>query len=300
MYLGEKISRRLRWRLFQGLSLLHSQQSVPAALWQKAPLLWVLPSCRTLRGRSAGAAPCPALALSISSPCHVPSVFSPALRFLCLMSHLYILQVVCLAFISPISAFLEGCRGGWWRLCFRVADCLLLSGSRHQTAWPNSPWCFWHFINPLAAGGTSRASVLPGIPNSPCPGISGISFLPARASQLLHPRGESLWGRQGPHSLGHSLATAPAKTQRDGATAREGLQSASIQKGRSLNEGLRMQEKTGKTAGCIGRGKFNAQGRCYILFFKGRFFQRIFIGNFSVAIDISLRDTSSLVKTSTS
>lgn len=28
------------------------------------------------------------------------------------MSHLYILQGVCLAFISPISAFLEGWRGG--------------------------------------------------------------------------------------------------------------------------------------------------------------------------------------------
>lgn len=74
-------------------------------------MLWVLPSCHTLWGRSAGATSCPALALSVSSPCHVPSVFSPALRFLCLMSHLYILQVVCLAFISPISAFLEGWRG---------------------------------------------------------------------------------------------------------------------------------------------------------------------------------------------
>lgn len=120
MYLGEKISRRLRWRLLQGLSLLHSQQSVAAAFWKKAPLLWVLPSCHTLRGRSAGAASCPALALSISSPCHVPSVFSPALRFLCLMSHLYILQVVCLAFISPISAFLEGWRGGAGGGCVSV------------------------------------------------------------------------------------------------------------------------------------------------------------------------------------
>lgn len=83
-------------------------------------MLWVLPSCHTLRGCSAGATPCPALALSVSSPCHVPSVFSPALRFLCLMSHLYILQVVCLAFISPISAFLEGCRGGAGGGCVSV------------------------------------------------------------------------------------------------------------------------------------------------------------------------------------
>lgn len=91
----------------------------------------------SLQGCSAGAVSCPALALSISSPCHVPSVFSPALRFLCLMSHLYILQVVCLAFISPISAFLEGWRGGWWRLCFRIADCLLLSGA--DTKLPKLP-----------------------------------------------------------------------------------------------------------------------------------------------------------------
>lgn len=109
-----------------------------------------------------------------------------------------------------------------------------------------------------------------------------------------------MWGREGPHNLGHPLATAPAKMKRDGATTREGLQSASIQKGRSLNEGLRMQEETGKTAGGIGKDKFKAQGCHYILFFKGGFFQRIFTGNFSVAIDISLRDTSSLVKTSTS
>lgn len=109
-----------------------------------------------------------------------------------------------------------------------------------------------------------------------------------------------MWDREGPHSMGHPLATAPAKIQKDRATAREGLQSASTQKGRSFNEGLRMQEETGKTAGGIGKGKFKAQGCSYILFFKGGFFQRIFIGNFSVAIDISLRDTSSLVKTSTS
>lgn len=38
MYLGEKISRRLGWRLLQGLSLLHSQQSVAAALWKKSPV----------------------------------------------------------------------------------------------------------------------------------------------------------------------------------------------------------------------------------------------------------------------
>lgn len=38
MYLGESISRRLRWRLLQGLSLLHSQQPVPAALGKKSPV----------------------------------------------------------------------------------------------------------------------------------------------------------------------------------------------------------------------------------------------------------------------
>lgn len=153
----------------QGLSLLHSQRSVAAALWKKSPAALGV----AFLPHSAGATSCPALAPSVSSPCHVPSVFSPALRFLCLMSHLYILQAVCLAFISPISAFLQGWRGGgWWRLRFRVAECLLLSGSRHRTAGPNSPRCLWRFINPLAAGGTSGASVLPSIPYSPCPGAA--------------------------------------------------------------------------------------------------------------------------------
>lgn len=139
----------------------------------------------------------------------------------------------------------------------------------------------------------------PGMPSSPCPGAAFFSCQPGHPSSCPQ-GGKSGWGREGPHSLGHSLATAPAKMQRDRATAREGLQSASIQEGTRLNEGLRMQEETGKTAGGTGKGKFKAQGCCYILFFKGGFFQRIFIGNFSVAIDISLGDTSSLVKTSTS
>lgn len=117
-------------------SLPHFQRSAAAAsvILQKNPVhlgvafLGVL----ELQGGSAGAVSCPSLSPSVSSLCHVPSVFNPALRFLCLMSHLYILQVVCLAFISPISAFLEGWRGGWgWRLHFRIAGCLLLSSSRH-------------------------------------------------------------------------------------------------------------------------------------------------------------------------
>lgn len=95
------------------------------------------------------------------------------------------------------------------------------------------------------------------------------------------------------------LATRQAEMQGDRATAWEGPPSASIQRGRNLNEGMR-QAETGKTAGGSRKGKFKARECRYILFFKGGFFQRIFIGNFSAAIDISLRDTSSLVKTSTS
>lgn len=91
----------------------------------------------SLQGCSAGAVSCPALALSISSPCHVPSVFSPALRFLCLMSHLYILQVVCLAFISPISAFLEGWRGGAGGGCVSVLPTACFSPEQI----PNCPNC---------------------------------------------------------------------------------------------------------------------------------------------------------------
>lgn len=120
MYLGEKISRRLGWRLLQGPSLLHSQQSVAAALWKRSPVAPGVAFLPRSAGPLGGGPWCPALALSISSPCHVPSVFSPALRFLCLMSHLYILQVVCLAFISPISAFLEGWRGGAGGGCVSV------------------------------------------------------------------------------------------------------------------------------------------------------------------------------------
>lgn len=109
-------------------------------------------------------------------------------------------------------------------------------------------------------------------------------------------------GQRGATWLGSPLllATAQAKMQGDRGTAREGPPSASIQRGRNLNEGMRRQAETGKTAGGSGKGKFKARECHYILFFKGGFFQRIFIGNFSAAIDISLRDTSSLVKTSTS
>lgn len=141
--------------------------------------------------------------------------------------------------------------------------------------------------------------MIPSIPSSPCPGAAFFSCQPGHPSSCPQ-GGKSMWGRERPQGLGLPLATAPAKMQRDKATAREGLQSASIRKGRSFNEGLRMQEETVRAAEGIGKGEFKAQGCRYILFFKGGFFRRIFIGNFSVAIDISLRDTSSLVKTSTS
>lgn len=95
-----------------------------------------------------GASSCPALALSVSSPCHVPSVFSPALRFLCLMSHLYILQVVCLAFISPISAFLEGWKGGAGGGCVSVLPTACSSPAADTKLQGQIALCFWHFINP--------------------------------------------------------------------------------------------------------------------------------------------------------
>lgn len=109
-------------------------------------------------------------------------------------------------------------------------------------------------------------------------------------------------GQKGATQLGSPLllATAQAKMQGDRATAGEGSPSASIQRGRNLNEGMKRQAETGKMAGGSGKGKFKARECCYIVFFKGGLFQRIFTGNFSAAIDISLRDTSSLVKTSTS
>lgn len=109
-------------------------------------------------------------------------------------------------------------------------------------------------------------------------------------------------GQSGATQLGSPLllATAQAKMRGDRATAGVGPPSFSIQRGRNLNKGMRRQAETGKMAGGCGKGKFEARECRYILFFKGGFFQRIFIGNFSAAIDISLRDTSSLVKTSTS
>lgn len=48
------------------------------------------------------------------------------------MSHLYILQVVCLAFMSPISAFLEGWSGGGVAAAFPY--CRLPAPLRQQQA----------------------------------------------------------------------------------------------------------------------------------------------------------------------
>lgn len=148
-----------------------------------------------LQGCSAGAVSCPALALSISSPCHVPSVFSPALRFLCLMSHLYILQVVCLAFISPISAFLEGWRGGLVAAVFPYCRLPASLRSRHQTAQtagPNSPRWFWHFMNPHGCRRHLQSTSAPQHPHQPTP-WGRLFFLPAPS-----PGGNQCGAERGP------------------------------------------------------------------------------------------------------
>lgn len=159
-----------------------------------------------LQGSSAGAVSWPSLSLSVSSPCHVPSVFSPALRFLCLMSHLYILQVVCLAFISPISAFLEGWKGRGVGGCVSVLPAACSSPAA-DTEPPGQI--------PLGVRGVPLTHPLQeaslehhcsSIPSSPCPAAAFAAEPGHPSSRLLPQRGKSIWDRVGPHSLGHRFA----------------------------------------------------------------------------------------------
>lgn len=199
MRVGESISRTPRSRLLlpsgavPSLPCFQQFSAAAAAVVLQNPCLsrCCLLVCMLI-SRS-GTVSCPSLSLSINSPCHVPSVFSPALRFLCLMSHSYILQGVCLAFISPISAFLEGWRRGL-AAAFPYRRLPAPSSSRHCTVRPNSPWCL---INPSTAGGISGASLLQHS-QQPIPWCS-ISLLLSGGTQApaSSPKGGNQYGAEG-------------------------------------------------------------------------------------------------------
>lgn len=160
-------------------------------------------------------------------------------------------------------------RAGGWRPCFRIAGSVLFPMADTE---PHSLRCWECFVHPPTAGGAlgHHCSSLAG---ACCPSLYCV--------------GRS----QGYCALGQCPLPAPSAAHGDRAT--DGVGTPPFVGTDTISRGA----ETAKPVGGSAAGKF----KCHrILFFKAGFFQHSFIGNFSSAIDISLGDTSSLVKTSTS